>query len=328
MEGSTSQMNSRIRRVVRTSAIGLVIVIFLVYFLLNTENFKPLLNANYYLLSVAALAYIGGVITNGLFIKFILEPFGKFIAAAEAFYVSVISSIGNFFAPAGTGYGIRAIYLKKKHGLAYSDFISTLSGNYVIVFLVSSSVGLASLLALRQHFSTQWLVLFAVFLGMFAGSLLISLFRFKAPELDTSKNNKINVFKRNIYRAINGWSKIVSNKKLMVKLLILTCVNLALTAFIYWAIIQSIGLSIKLPALLLFSVLGSLSIFVNITPANLGIKEAIYIFSATILGFSVGEMILIALVDRGVQFTVLLVLWLFVTTTRAKAKVLSNDPGA
>lgn len=304
-----------------------VVLIFLVYFLLNTENFKPLLSANYYLLAIAAAGYVGGVFANGIFIKFILGPFNKFIAASEAFYLSVISSIGNFFAPAGTGFVVRAVYLKKKHGLSYSEFISTLSGNYVLVFLVSSFVGLASLLALRQHYGVQWLVLFVFFCALFIVSLLISLFRPKLPEFGGRKDSRSKNLIEKVRRVINGWGMIASDRQLMVKLLGLSLVNLSLTVVIYWSIVQSIGLSISLPALLLFSVLGSLSIFVNITPANLGIKEAIYIFSASILGFSVGEMILIALVDRGVQFIVLLALWLLATKLKAAEKLLNEKLG-
>ena len=313
----------RTSRIIGITITLFVVFIFAVYFLLNTENFKPLLDANYYLLTIAALGYVGGIFANGLFIKFILEPFKKFIATSEAFYVSVISSVGNFFAPAGTGFGIRAVYLKKKHGLAYSEFISTLSGSYILVFLVSSFVGLLSLTALRQYYGVQWLVLGVVFLAMFIGSLLISLFRVQLAEPRTVKHDRINALRRNVYRVINGWSRIASNKELILKLLGLTCANLALTVVIYWAVIHSVGLNATLPALLLLSVLGSLSIFVNITPANLGVKEAIYIFSAGVLGFSVGEMVLIALVDRGVQFTVLLILWLFASRVQAKEKLLS-----
>src|SRR3989344_8809109 len=114
-------MRDQLSKALRISATGLVLVLFLIYFLLNTEQFKPILHVNIYLLAIAAAAYIAGVFANGIFIKFILEPFNKFIAAGEAFYVSVISSIGNFFAPGGTGFVVRAVYLKKKHGLAYSE---------------------------------------------------------------------------------------------------------------------------------------------------------------------------------------------------------------
>ena len=316
-------MRDQLSKALRISATGLVLVLFLIYFLLNTEQFKPILHVNIYLLAIAAAAYIAGVFANGIFIKFILEPFNKFIAAGEAFYVSVISSIGNFFAPGGTGFVVRAVYLKKKHGLAYSEFISTLSGNYVLVFLVSSFVGLTSLLALKQYYSFQWLVLFVFFCLLFLVSLLISLFKPKLPELDDRQDSRSRRLSRNVCRVVNGWSKIVSDKKLMLRLLSLTFVNLALAVIIYWSIVQSVDLSISLPALLLISVLGSLSIFVNITPANLGIKEAIYIFSAGILGFSIGEMILIALVDRGVQFSVLLALWLFASKLKVKDKLIN-----
>ncbi len=306
-------MNNQLSKVIRTLSTVLVLILFMIYFLLNTEQFKPVLDVSIYLLALAAAGYIGGVLANGLFIKFILEPFNKFIAVKEAFYVSVISSIGNYFAPAGTGFLIRAVYLRKKHGLAYSEFISTLSGNYVLVFLVSSFVGLISLLTLRQYYGIQWLALFILFGLLFIATLLIVLFR---PKLREAGGR--------IYRVINGWNKIASNRGLILKLLGLTCINLLLTVAIYWAIVQSIGLSISSPALLLFSVLGTFSVFVNITPANLGIKEAIYIFSASILGFTAGEMILIALLDRGVQFAVLFGLWLFASRLKAKDKLLTS----
>src|SRR3990167_10344315 len=149
----------RMPSIIRLAIVIFVVLVFIVYLFLNSENFRPLLDANYYLLAVAALAYMGGVFVNGVFIKFILEPFNKFIAATEAFYVSVISSIGNFFAPAGTGFGIRAIYLKKKHGLPYSEFMSTLSGNYILVFLTSSFIGLLALYLLRNEYISQYVTL-------------------------------------------------------------------------------------------------------------------------------------------------------------------------
>src|SRR3990167_3019770 len=222
----------RMPSIIRLAIVIFVVLVFIVYLFLNSENFRPLLDANYYLLAVAALAYMGGVFANGIFIKFILEPFNKFIAAGEAFYVSVISSIGNFFAPGGTGFVVRAVYLKKKHGLAYSEFISTLSGNYVLVFLVSSFVGLTSLLALKQYYSFQWLVLFVFFCLLFLVSLLISLFKPKLPELDDRQDSRSRRLSRNVCRVVNGWSKIVSDKKLMLRLLSLTFVNLALAVII------------------------------------------------------------------------------------------------
>ena len=309
----------RLPKKTRLISTVLVLAVFIAYFLLNVQKFKPLLNINFLLLLVVALGNILGIFINGLFTKFILEPFKKYISIVETFYVSVISSIGNFFAPAGTGFGIRAVYLKKKHGLPYSEFISTLSGNYILVFLVNSLIGLLALYLLKDEYSSQYLALTGIFGAMFIVSLLLSIIRIPILRTSASKKTKLSSVVETLYRVTHGWNKIVANKKLILELFCLTFANFLLTVFTYWAIIHSLHLTIAFPALLLFSVLGSLSIFINITPANLGIKEAIYIFFSSILGFSISEIILIALVERGVQFVVLLALWLY--SSKAKNKI-------
>jgi uncharacterized membrane protein YbhN (UPF0104 family) len=302
-----------------------IIFIFLAYFLANRNKFEPLRHLNIYLLALIAAANIAFIYVNGIFTKFILEPFKKFISISEAFYISVISSIGNFFAPAGTGFGIRAVYLKQKHGLPYSEFMSTLAGNYVLVLLVSSVVGLCSLFWLRESLNGQYIVLAAAFGGMFVLSMaLIFLTRSKPPRTTLGKSFST-YLKNGFSRAIYGWGKISSDKMLVLKLLGITTFNLLISAIMYWAIITSVHLSIGLPELLLFTVLGTLTIFINITPANLGIKEAIYIFSASVLDFSVSQILLIALVDRGVQFSVLFLLWVFSKKTVGKGSLLRSN---
>src|SRR3990167_9775983 len=188
---------------------SLVLAVFIVYFFLNVDKFKPLLQVNGYLLIAIALTNVAGVFINGLFTKFILEPFNKYISITEAFYVSVISSIGNFFATAGTGFGIRAIYLKKKHGLPYSEFISTLSGNYILVLLINSLIGLVALYLLRDQYSVQFLALVMIFGLMFVVAL--GLIFLKIPSGKGSTQEKGSSLSRSFYRVVYGWSKINSN---------------------------------------------------------------------------------------------------------------------
>lgn len=286
----------------------LVISIFAVYFILNRTEFRPLLDVNASLLIAVAALNIFAIFVNGLFTKAILIPFKKHISITESFHVSLISSVGNFFAPAGAGFGLRAIYLKKKFGLAYSDFLSTLAGNYIIVFFVSSLAGLLSLWLLKDKQDSQYIVLLLVFLAIFAGSLTLSLVRIKIPTINT-RNKLLGPVFRNLERVVNGWSSIVKDKMLMLRLTAITILNVSATTILIWAIISSLHLQITIGALLLFSVLSSLSLFINITPANLGVKEAVYLFSSGILGFSTTQILSIALIDRGVMFLVLAGLW-------------------
>lgn len=296
----------------RLSIVGTLIVlaIFVAYFMMNSSKFRPLLNVNFWLLLVIAAGDLGGVFVNGLFTKFILRPFKKHIPVLESFYVSLISTVGNFFAPVGAGFGFRAVYLKRKFGVPYGEYISTLSGNYIIVFLVNSFFGLLSLYLLRARHDSEYGVLVLVFAVIFITSLILSLVKIPLKVAESQHNSYLRKFLRQLVRVSQGWNHIISHKKLMLQLVMLTTINFLLTVGITYTIIRALQFSISAGPLILFSVLGSLSLFINITPANLGVKEAIYLFSSKVLGFSTAQILSIALIDRGVMFLLLFLLWL------------------
>lgn len=292
-------------------------MVFAVYFFLNIHKFKILLHANLYLLVVIVLFDFLNIASNGLFVKFSLRPFRKHISTVESTYVALISSVGNFFAPVGSGFGFRAVYLKKRHGLAYGDYMATLYGNYIIVFLVNSFFGLLALYLLRAHHSNEFFVLVMVFGGVFLVSLLLSLIKVPSHLLERDiKNKYMNKLAKIFFQMLDGWNGIVANRLLMIQLILLVMVNFLFSLLVAKTEIVALHLTISFPALLLFSVLGSLSLFVSVTPANLGVKEAIYLFSSTVIGFSVPQILSIALIDRGVLFVVLVVLW--AATSRLK----------
>ncbi|MDQ3075862.1 MAG: flippase-like domain-containing protein [bacterium] len=286
------------------------IIIFAIYFFVSFEQFKILLNVNLWLLSIIVIANLTNIASNGLFIKIILKPYNKIIPILESIFISLISSVGNFFAPVGGGLGLRAVYLKKKFNLTYSDFISTLYGNYIIVFLVNSFVALVALYLLREKPNGAYYLLLVLFSGIFGVCLILSLVKVPVATINKKLKKKPNKIVFILLEILKGWNRIVENKKLLLQLILLSTFNLSVTIFISWLEIKALHLSISLPSLLLFSVLGSLSLFVNITPANLGVKEAIFIFSGSVIGFSTSEILSIALVDRGILFLVLFVSWL------------------
>ncbi len=295
----------------RTATTALVLVIFILYFVLNIDKFKPLLNLNYYLLIAIAAADLLMIAANGVFIKVVMEPFEKYIPLAESIYVSTISSVGNFFAPAGSGFGFRAVYLKKKHGLSYSNFIATLYGNYLIIFLVNSFFALLALYLLRNSGGRGYFVLVVLFSAMFVFSLLLSLVRLPLVQKETSgRNRHLNSITKALTNMVSGWNRIITDKKLLRRLILITAFNFLMSLAVAKLEINALHFTVSFPALILFSVLGSLSLFVNITPANLGVKEAIYLFSSSVIGLSAPQILSVALIDRGVLFTILFMLWL------------------
>ena len=311
------------RKNIRTIVTATVLAIFLVYFYFNIDSFKPLLHLNPLLLLLIAVCDLALISANGLVTKFILEPFHKYISITESIYVALITSLGNFFAPAGSGFGIRAVYLKKKHDLAYNDFISTLSGNYVIFLFVNSLLALIALYFLRDHYGSSYVTLLVAFAGLFILSLALMVI--KLPHFNTEKsikNKYLKWFVVNLLHVINGWSKIVANKKLLLRLTAVIFFNFLITLVIAKLEFLSIHVKIGLPELVVYNVLGGLSLFINITPANLGVKEAIYIFSSKVLGLSVSQIVLVGIIDRGVLFFVFAVLWLVFIKLRGKSSPL------
>ena len=107
-----------------------------------------------------------------------------------------------------------------------------------------------------------------------------------------------------------GWNRIVRDRRLLFHLTGLITIQLGLTLAIGWLEFSSLNIAIGFPELLLFSVLGSLSIFVSLTPANLGVKEGIYLLTASVIGITTPQIVSIALIDRGILFGTLFLLWL------------------
>jgi uncharacterized membrane protein YbhN (UPF0104 family) len=107
-----------------------------------------------------------------------------------------------------------------------------------------------------------------------------------------------------------GWQTIMRDRGLMTTLAALIVAQLGLTMVIAWFETTALGAHISAPGLLLFAVLGSLSIFINLTPANLGVKEAIFLATSSVIGLTAAQIVAIALLDRAVLFVTLGVLWL------------------
>lgn len=285
----------------------LVILAFAVYFALNRTIFEAFESISVLFLLGIFAGYVGIMFTNGLFIKYIIQPFNKYISAVESMRVALISSLGNFFAASGAGLGFRAVYLKKKHKLAYGDYLSTLYGNYLLLFMICAIAGLAALWAADKPRGAQFSGALLFFVCLLVASLLMTFVRLPGRWLRARRLQKI---AKLLSAMTAGWQRIVRQPALLATLSGLIVAQLVLTMIIAWLETGALGIHLSLPGLVLFAVLGSLSIFINITPANLGVKEAIFLATGSIIGLSAQQILAIALLDRAMLFVTLGISWL------------------
>jgi uncharacterized protein (TIRG00374 family) len=195
----------------------------------------------------------------------------------------------------------KALYLKEKHNFPIVDFSAIWAGINVITFFMSSILGLLGILLVyvkeRLFNFPATLILFSAFITL----LFIIIF---SPEAKETKNRFINKF----IRFLNGWHKVKSNAKAIFSIILIT-----LSQFIV-AIISSMtyygvfGLELPFYKAMCILSFGHFSILVSITPAGLGINEAIAVFSGLIINIPPTQSLAVALLGRVITFAIILTL--------------------
>lgn len=306
--------------------LGFILTIFFlalfgIFFANNKEDFAGLLEIPILtLVAISALKLI--VIFNaGLFIKVVLTPFEKKIGLIESYYLALLSTIGNYFLPLRGGAGIRAVYLKKKFNLTYSHFLSTLSGNYVLVFLINSFIALILLGIIHTTKSVYSIPLYLLFGAIFLITLSLSIIN--VPEKLLTIRTKIpllNTLLEIFSNIVKGWQFITKHKTTILMLALLTLFNFSITASLSFLEYNAIGVSLSFVNLLLYSSLAVASLLISITPGSLGIREAIFIFFSTIIGVTNSEILQVAIIDRGMTFSLLFLLYIIVKVTKIEKR--------
>ncbi len=287
----------------------LVIIFFIYYFFNNKEDLVKVVNIPIsYLLTIvffnATIYFI-----NGLFLKVVLNSFEKNISTLESFYLSVISSLGNYFLPLRGGMVIRSVYLKKKFEFSYSHFISTLSGEYIIIFSVNAFLALLALIFIQLRQEVYSVPLYIFFSALFVGMLVLTFVRFPIEKIKKSKNNIVNKILNLIKNVLEGWNIIVGSKKLLLSLIFLAIASFMVSTSLFYFEFKALDININLINIILYNCLSGVSLLVSLTPASLGIREGIFSITSDILGINNEEIMQLALLDRGVSVINLVVLF-------------------
>jgi uncharacterized protein (TIRG00374 family) len=291
----------------------IVLALFILYFVNNKEDFNFLLSIKWYYLLLIAVFWFSIIFLNGVFIKVILKSFKKTISILESLYVSIISTVGNYFLPARGGAVIRSVYLKKNYNFPYSFFISTLYGYYILVFLINSFVALIVLTINYFVHGQLSIPLYIFFSLLFLTMLVLSLVKLPAQKLKKTKKEWLRKVLSFLVNIFNGWNIIVQNKRLLTYLILLSLGNF-LSSFLLFAVeFLIVGLDINILNLLMYTCLSGVSLLISITPGSLGIREAVFLISSQSIGLDQDQILQLAVVDRGSLFVLLFILMILFT---------------
>lgn len=310
----TKNVQRQLSKIITVVFIGL----FVWYGWANPELFRGLSGVGAVSILLVAVGRMLLYLSNGIFTKWSAEAFIPKMSLGEGFYLVVLSAIGNFFGPLLGGTSVRAVYLKKVHDLSYSKFTATLIGYYLLLFSANCVVALVAVWFLPRTSQTAPLLLFfGAWLIMLVAILTVR-FSIWSRFVDRFKGKYVNFFLKILIDIEQGWHLIQNNKLLIRRLGLLAALAFVAEFFTAYIEFRAIGVSLSLPALGLYTVLVSVSLLISFTPAAIGIRETMLLLVSSTLGVTNQQILQVALIDRGVTFGLLFLLFMLTRSKRVK----------
>ncbi|MBS3093784.1 flippase-like domain-containing protein [Candidatus Pacearchaeota archaeon] len=285
------------------SILVLIVLTTLAYLYLknNIETFRSLKIVSPILLLLLIALFLSTYILIAYLTRMILKTMKISISNRESFMLSIVTGFYNLITPLRGGLAARALYLKKNHQFSYTDFISSVAASYVIIFLVASVTGLSTaLLIFIKKQIINW-ILVTIFFIVFLAMMSIILFSKKLKESKYFLINKIIMIS-------NSWNIIRKKPRIIIAVSLIAITQLLISALMLKLQFSVFGFHISFVEALFISSIGSLSLLISITPAGLGINEAITVFSALTLGISPAQSLSAALLGRAAQIIILFIL--------------------
>ena len=266
------------------------------------------------ILFLLAAATLG---SNGLSLKVLAAKYGVELRPREWFGLSAVTTMGNYITPFSGGMVARATYLKQRHAFPYTSFLSLTAANYLIVFGLIGLLGLLSMISLSStaHDSPLLLLFFAAASSAVAALVFVP-----------SNSAAVHPLPARLKSALAGWGEVRGDGKLVAKLASLTLMNALLGALMYYTAFHALGYPVPARVALVIYLVTSFSLFINLTPGNLGIQEAVAGLSAGMLGAGADLGLLASLMTRAAMVASSFALGPFFSVALTREWTRSEDP--
>lgn len=270
----------------------LILSIYFVYFFIdysisNKEKIQNLIVSSLTTIFIIFLIKILIIFLNSLIFKKILAFLGTEISFLKAHELTVLNNLGNFIGPLKLGSGMRIEYLRQNYKINIKDFIlkSFIFSLYTqIIFFITF------IFALYLTSKINGIIFLLALIG-----LIMALITLRAKSLF----NIVNVFS----------SRGLIESKLL---------NLSIFFLFFFGVLV-VFLEVNLIFNTSYSLLNSVFIFqgislsnlVNLTPANLGVREYALTTISSLHKLSLSQLIEIGLIDRFCSISATFVCFLY-----------------
>jgi uncharacterized membrane protein YbhN (UPF0104 family) len=248
-------------------------------------------------LAVVLAARVAHFLCNGLQIQIVTRSAGLKLRFVEAFGLSRVTHFTNLVLPVAGGAPLRAVYLNREHGLSYTAFLALSAWANVVKLVVVALGGLVFLLPVAGRAPLA----VALTAGCAAAGAAAYAVGGWLPERWLSAWPPL-------ARLAGEWHRFRTDRRLLLELAAVYAVGFALVALDVWASFRAFGVPLSPAACAVVSSLTALAAIPNLVPANVGIREALFVSIAAVYGSGVNEGLHAAAASRLVGTVVALAL--------------------
>ncbi len=252
-------------------------------------------------LGLCVTGMLGNISANGLMFYFVFHRLGARVSFWESASLTTLSIAANLFLPLRGGAGLRAVYLKRVHGLRYTRFAASLLIFYVLSVIVASLGALiaASWMVIVEGRKEMLPVVIVAALCLVGAGATKYLPRFR---------QRGGWLGDKLADISDGWRAMSESFGFLARVLPVSALQTVSLLLSLWGAAAAIGVLLAPAEIVVVGTLGVLSTLISLTPGSLGIYEATVGLAASAVGMGGTEGVIAALVSRSVLMAILIVL--------------------
>lgn len=276
------------------------LLVFVIYLCQNADRYRDLFDFSVgTLLILVGLALIFALI-NGFINYFFYRALKVQLTLNEGFGLAVVNTLANQLPFAG-GLIAKGVYLKQRHRLAYTHYLSATMALYVCFVAVNGCL----VLMVLGYWALVGGTKVSLFLVLGFSAMVASLASLWIPVDAFPLQGKIG---KHLLRLAEGWRVLGQNVYLVGILSGFQVLATLVFAGRFWIAFHALSQDVTYTECLLFSSTTVLIRLVSIAPGSLGVREGIVAGVASLLGFEAGVSAVAVGLDRLVATSVIIVL--------------------
>lgn len=237
------------------------------------------------------------MVSNGIVLRELMAHSGLQLQIRAWLGITLVTSLLNIASPVRGGVAVRAVYLKRVHGVPYGSFASALSATLAFNLAMSGALAALCLVALGMPGRAYGWIAFALSSGLVL-ALMLALWLTPPPEAGEAAACAATgrpstggprwlmrlIRSKHAVQMADGWRRLSADRALLAKLVLWNFAGVMLHAIAFVFAFRIAGFAGGWLVPVTSSAFARIGALIAITPAGLGIFEAFGAVSAQIAG--------------------------------------------